>query len=532
MKQSGSQEVIINSELPLSEFVIVYQDDVESSNLPSLISANVDGSSLIPSLKGIPTTTPLKSNTPLSGIVWKIESISGIPAGKDIVLSFDKSIKANNLSVFPLVDIDFSSIGIDASGNSMMQIGNNVFCVGMDEKKATVRIEINSSSFTSFPETLMKKSNVVVHANNKDYKAKYVKGGFEADIDIIGDETQYYAEIDCPGYFKKRTDIVTLKKGDCAPVVPEPVTQVKKLGTIDFGHLTFKQLEAAKFSFKIYDEDTGNVLDPNKFDLEIPEGGYMYDVKTTIQGEEIVLEIHPKGSWCECLFPLDIDMTIKATPKPDAFLDEGKNYTILESPVHFVVDKDRPWFPRCLWLIILVASLFSLLIYMHSLIKKKRFKKNARITSVYYNYYGSRIEGGVRYLRAEGFGAWLKRWFSPMDERIDLSWSKPSVRSFTVVASDSREMVDIKKSYLTSKTMSLSGYDPEEESGNDKNKYVHWADGENIDVFLSSGGRDGELTFVSGEGDDGALFRILLSVLSVLDILLIAVLLLMMFRAL
>lgn len=530
VKSSGTKSVILNSELPLSGFQVLYQDDVVSNKLPVLVSAEVDGESLISTLKGDPSTTPLRSTSSLSGGVWRVEAVGGIPAGKDIVITFDKPVEVKNLSVFPIVHIDFSSVGIDVSGKPLVQVGSNIYCIERTEKTATVRIAVNTS-MASFPESLMKKSKVIVHANNKDYTAKFVKGGFEAKIDIIDEETQYYADIDCPGYFKKRTEIITLRKGDCKPVEPNPVYETKKLKTLDFGHVTFDQLNDAEMRLTISDELTKEVLDPEKFNLDIPESGYLYDVEKKIEGDNVVLVIHPKGRWCECLFPLNIDMTLTATPKPGAFDDVGKSYTVLESPIHLVVDKTREWFPRCKWLVFTIGFLVLFLIYIWSLLKKRRFKKNARVISSYYDYYGSKKKGGERYLRDTGFGAWLKRWFSPVDERVHLFLNKPRVNSFKIVASDSKEMVNIEKSALASKTMSLSGYNPDD-SDQDKGKFVKLADGESIDVFKSGGGREGELVYISGEGDDGALFRIFLSLLSVIDILAIVALVALMFRAL
>ena len=202
----------------------------------------------------------------------------------------------------------------------------------------------------------------------------------------------------------------------------------------------------------------------------------------------------------------------------------------MEAPIHLVVDR-RGWLPRCIWLIITLAGLLLLLIYLRSLIKKRRFKKNARITSIYYDYYGRKKEGGTRYLREDGFAAWFKRWFTPIDERVNLSLDKPRVNSFTVAAADSKEMVSIRKSYLSTSKMVLDGYDPEFEQDNDKSKYVNWADGDNIEVYKSKGGKEGVLTFVSGEEDDGALYRVFLSILSFIVILSILTLLFLMFRS-
>ena len=72
--------------------------------------------------------------------------------------------------------------------------------------------------------------------------------------------------------------------------------------------------------------------------------------------------------------------------------------------------------------------------------------------------------------------------------------------------------------------------DPEEED--DKSKFVKWGDGETISVSQPRGGKDGDLTFIAGEEDDGTGFRLLLGVLMVVDLLAMAALIFMMVRSL
>ena len=531
IESSGKTKIIVKCEIPLSACIVVYQDNVESQALPALQSAKAGDKKFVIKQKGTPTTKPLGDETLLSGQVWEIESAGAVSTSKNIELVFDKNVNTQKISVFPLIgDIDFSTGVLALSGDRLKRLDSNVFSICKNEKKVLVKIDLDEETRQIIPTSLLKRMSVIIQANNHSYSAKYKDGTFEAEIDLIDDETQYYAEIDCPGYFKHVTDKITIRKGECEDA--KPVVKVNPM--MDAGTITYDALnENGEIRVIISDAETREILDPQKFDVsaEIDEDFFYEPTSLRVDGEALVIKVKPKGDWCECLSPTDLNIKIVSRMLEGAFDDKGKRYDVMEQVFHLTVVKNPSWFSRCKWIVFMIAFLLLLLIYIWSLLKKHRFKKNARVISSYYDYYGSKKKGGERYLRDTGFGAWLKRWFSPVDERVHLFLNKPRVNSFKIVASESKEMVNIEKSALASKTMSLSGYNPDD-SDQDKGKFVKWADGESIDVFKSGGGREGELVFISGEENDGALFRIFLSVLSVIDILAIVSLVILMLRAL
>ena len=528
---SGKNGISVKSELPLSEFIVVYQLEAEAGGLPGLQSASAGGMALGVSLKGTPSTSPVRtsSDARLSGNVWKVTSSGFIPAGELIELAFDKAVNPKNITVFPVVkEMDFASFGLTTAGNALKRLDANVLSICEDEKKAVVKVGLSDVSRQLVPEELLRQTKVEIKANNRSYPAKYENGAFVAEINLIDDETQYYAEIDCPGYFKRVTSITTIRKVKCEEAQPE----VKHNSVSDLGTMSFEQLKSGEVSVIIRDEETGRTLDPSNFDIDVDvEDGFMFeDPRIRIEGDEIHIGIIPRGDWCECLFPKDLTITVFAKQSDGSFIDEGKQYNAMEQPFRLTIEKDRPWFSRCLWVIIALAGLLLLLIYFRALLKKHRFKKTARISSVYYNYYGAPVQGtGGRYLREEGFGAWLSRWFSPIDEKVTLSWSKPAVSAFTLVASDSKDIVNIPKKTFSAKTMNLPGYDAEDEDT--KEKFIPWGDGETINVSRREGGKDGDLTFVAGEEDDGTGFRFLIGILFVLCLIAFAILAWMMIRS-
>ena len=323
---------------------------------------------------------------------------------------------------------------------------------------------LNESSKNSIPEQLLKKTQVVVKANNKDYRAKYNDGKFEAEIELLQDTTQYYAAVDCPGYFSRVTPIKTIVKGDCEPVTPPapPAPPQKELKITDLGSLTFQQLKDEPIILTIIDAETLETLDPNSFDLTLEiDDSYLYDdPKLSIQGNTIVIDVHPKGDWCECLFPTDMNFKVISTPKEGAFSASDRRYVKTVHPVQLKVRKESPWLSRCYWIIISLGGLLLFVIYMRLLLKKKRFKKNAMMSPRYYSFYGDIIEdqGGTK-LRKEGFSAWFSRWFLPRDERTTLSFDKPLVSGLTLIAAESKDVVNVLKSSCDFNTMDVAGYD-------------------------------------------------------------------------
>ena len=520
IKKRAADKVSVTAELPITEFVLVYQDEVVPSRLPMVTAAESDGRQVNVSLKGTPTTQPVKAQVneqDLSGRVWRLKADGTIPAGKAIEISFDKPVDVGKVSIYPLVkDIQFGSFGLVPSGGELMQVDDKTFAICADEHSALVRIELSGNAKSTLPEALLKKTNVVVKANNREYKASYKDGGFGCTIDLKGDSTQYYAECDCPGYFSRVTPIMTIVKDAKACQPSEP--PVVERAAVDFGSMTFSQLKDGPIRGTLHDDETQEILDPEKFDISVElEDDFLYDEpRLSIDGNTLVIDVHPRGEWCECLFPTDLNLTVVSTPKNGAFDSDDKNYVQTRTPIHVEIVKDRPWLSRCLWVVILLLLLLLLLFYLRLLMKKRRFKKNAMLTPRYLSYYGDLIEdqGGSR-LRREGFAPWFQRWFLPGDERTTVSFDKPAITGLTVIASESKEVVRIPKSCCDWTTMSLPGYDPETDIS--KEKTVKLNNMNAIEISYPDGRREGEVLFTSGKENDGAGYRIFLGLLMAAD---------------
>ena len=535
IRKDGSNSIKIVAELPVKSFILVYQDEVVPGELPKIVGAEAGGKSLDVEYRGTPTTTPVKNSSlarNLSGNVWRLKVQKAIPANTEVLVEFDKKVDTKKVNIYPIVEeLEFGSIGFLPNGNGLIQVDDQTLGICLDEKRALVRIELNEECKASLPEKLLKKTEVVVKANNKEYKAKYKDGGFECIIDLNDKKTQYYAECDCPGYFKRVTPIMTIVKSEehCRNVDPDTIRHA----TVDFGKIAFDRLINEPLTGTLQDAETRKTLDPSKFDLTVKvERGYLYDEpKVSLQGNTIVLDVHPKGAFCECLFPTDLNIEVISTPKQGAFQAGEKQYAQNIHPIHVTVEKSRPWAVRCFWVLMTMTALLIFMIYLRALLRKRRFKKNAMMTPRYYTYFGDLIEdqGGTR-LRQEGFGAWLARWFSPIDERVTLNFDRPMVSGMTLVAAESKNVVNLLKSCCNFETMDIGGYDPERDTS--KSKFIKIGDRGSMEFTALNGTKDGELVFSSGSEDDGGGFRIFLGLLMAVSLLVIVALLILMLTSL
>ena len=535
VNKSAPQCISVKAELPLKEFFLVYQDKVTPGKLPKIEGATSDGKPLEVKLKGTPSTEPLKTKrkeVDLSGHVYHIKGNSIIPTNTEIEVCFDKDINPDNVIIYPLVEnVEFGALSLTQAGGKLKKLDSRTSSICREESKATVRIELNPESAKSLPEALLKKTKVVVKANNKDYETEYKNGGFECDIDIVDEETQYYAECDCPGYFKRVTPIAKIVKGDCDPPAE---MEIKEMPVSELRSMTFEELKNNDIRIRIQDEQTKEALNPNLFDITFDiENDFLYEEpEIHFENDTIVLKVRPKGEWCECLFPESLNIKMKSTPKDGAFEQSGKQYRQTVFPIHLEVIKDRPWIIRCLWVVILLIVLLLLIVYLRALLKKNRFKKSARIKNTYMEMKGSLIketelQSGIR-LRQKGFVPWVNRWLVPFrDEYRSINWQTPSAGATTFVAAKSKETVNLTRESFKPHKMKMGDYDPQNTDQPQK-KLIMMDDA--IKIYQERK-YQGKLEYYSGGADDEKYYRITIHILIFLSAAIATILTIMMVRA-
>ena len=544
VKKKGSQGMSMKLELPVKEFYLVYQDEVAPEDLPDITDMSASGVSLKKNLRGTPTTIPVKGNVDgvnLSGNVWKVTASSVIPAGTKIEVQFDKDINLSNVNVYPVVEeVEPGSIIVNHVGGKLKQLDSQTFSICRDENKAKVRVELNGKSAEQIPQSLLKKTKVVVKSNNKEYEAKYKDGGFECEIPLTGDETQYYAESDCPGYFKRVTPIMKIVKGDCPPVKPVDLP-VDVKPTADLGTTTFYALKHEDIRISIHDTESLQALDPSLFDISFEvENDFLYeDPKFHIEDDTlIVLELHPYGDWCECLFPEGLNVKMVSTPKDEAFQEYDKNYRKTVFPMHMEVVKNRPWLSRCFWVLMTLVGLLLLMFYLRGLLKKNRFHKQARLKNSYYVEDNPKeVQKNGKPLRRPGFGPWLDRWLNPFtDERMSTSFVRPKTGSMTFIASESKNRILMTESSFDAKKMTVPNYTPQpKDKKNKEGEPISISAGTSIEIKKTQGGettRLGHLKYVVEGKDDEGVYRAVVGLLFGLSLIAFLALLWQMVRGL
>ena len=302
----------------------------------------------------------------------------------------------------------------------------------------------------------------------------------------------------------------------------------------DFGSMTFEELKSSPIVGIMHDATTLDALDATKFDITVEvENDFLYqNPQLFVEGEKIIINLHPRGQWCECIFPTNLIINIRSAQKEGAFGEGGRHYKTTIHPIHITVEKSRAWLPRCLWVIASIVGLILLFIYANALQKKKRFKKNAIMSPIYFDRYGDEVDNhNGTPLRKEGIASWFVRWFVPGNETNTLSFDTPlNVSSLTIEASDSPEVINIPKSDIDPDTMDIDGYDPENDR--DPSKQVKLGNNGRIRISqLGSGHELGYLRFTSNEGNDGGGYRVFLTIVMVASIIGIAALLFLMVKS-
>ena len=534
LKKQSAQCISFDAELPVKEFLIVYQDGVEAKNLPDIQNVKANGENLSFTLKGTPTNFPCHTGDPTSGLlsghVWRVKALGSIPANTLIEVCFDKNIRLDDVRVYPLVEqIEFGSVCFTPVGSRLRQLDSNTLSICRDEKTARIRVELSEESKAHLPEPLLQKTVVVVKANNKDYPTQYVDGGFECDLELLENETQYYAECDCPGYFKHLTPIMTIVKGDCLSEMPK--VKVTEMPVTDFGTVTFERLKHDYIETQIHDESSWETLDPNQFDLTVEvENDFLYEKPTIrVEGDKLIIDIHPKGEWCECIFPKDLNFKVVSMQKEGEYSEEGKIYGKTIHPVHLTVEKQRAWLPRCLWVLATIGGALLLSLYCWIMMRKRRFKKNALMAPYYVNRDDDLVEQNGQMLRKKGIGPWFCRWFLPMDEKRRVNMDRPRC-SMTFVAADARNVVNIPRSCYDSESMTITGYNPRTDGK--KSPYIKLGSNGKIVFNKPNGEMDGQLVFKAGSRNDEGLYKTILGALIIVALLTAAVLLILMLRSL
>lgn len=516
LQPAGDSCVSFSSEFPLERCLLVCQSDKETTKDLQILSVECSGSVVNVSTKGNPSTKPLVDEGPvLSGVVWELNSLQTIPANETVKVRFNQKIDSHSLTLYPYVDVVLGMRPWSVKMDTLKETQSNHFLICDKENSVLVKINITDRYGRKFLPPLMQKMNVIFVTLGTEIPASYSSSDttFSVALPMLGDTVSYLSVVESSGYFNRTSVLQTVVKNSNA--CPSEKLPMITLPAQNFESIRFKDLiENKEFGGKVEDSLFQAIASFALFDEKKAEDLTDYNFVGAVSFDQIdnrlIFSQLPKSNWCECAFPdtLRYDVTL-------GFLKGltigDRVYSGFIIPVLVPVDK-RPWTIRCKYYLIACIILLVFILYLSALLKKKRFKKDAKVVPTYVKtIMGRRNEQPQRGmpLRKKGFRAWLNRWFNPFgDESNTIRLSSLGISPIRLVAGRSKEEVKIVSSSFNSKTMSMAGFrnNVAEEEGKlipFYGKITFYSD--------STKKREiGTLVFSSGSNDDEGGYRILL----------------------
>lgn len=403
-------------------------------------------------------------------------------------------------------------VTITPAPKGLRKIDDRTSAICLYEDKALVTIELEADDGYSLSNQSLKQTKVTVYANGRTYNTRLVDGHFECEIDIENDTTSYYAIVECPDpEFRLQTEQYFLvRTNDCDP---DKIPLVRG-DTVRPGNLNIADLKRGD---KPVDVDLPDKPDCPKiklidYDVKVEsDSPFVEEVRVSKEDNKLRLTPKLRGGWCDCFIPDSLTFRVMLLPKK---LDNGEKP--IEIPVVIGVERQSSWIARCMWVVVVLAALLVFFCYLRSLSRKRRFKKQAMITPVYYNRYGEEIDDGSgQPLRKSGFSAWFARWFVPGTERNTLGFESPEVQALRFIAAESPQAVEVPKDCIDSETMEVDGYDPENDIA--PSRPIKLGANGRIHINKSNGEKEGYLYFTPGSASDGKGYRLFVGLLMVAD---------------
>jgi len=362
----------------------------------------------------------------------------------------------------------------------------------------------------------------------------YGLGNYESYAYTVGSNSKILNEFDEDGNLILNTipnefDELDEPDGNLEDDSPEPVyVSSDTLPIVKCDSISLVMLKNGVETKGILENWNDDIEDGTIVDVVAESGdSYLLDpLEPEIVGDTIILSVKASNNWCDCFVPSQIEVDIIVSYESN----EGLKKRVV--PMTIPINRERSWLSRCLWVVLTITGLLLFVLYLRALLRKRRFKKSARIKHSYMELRGGRyveseLQDGIR-LREKGFVAWVKRWLVPFpdERRTPPMWLTPPAGSITFVAAKSKEVVDIKKQVLDSDKLRMEGYDPD--SDDDDKDTVEM---DTIRVYRQKR-YEGRLEYDSGSKDDEKHYRIIICVLIMASILVIGALILLMIKGL
>ena len=521
LHQQDEQHVTFRSDFPLERCLLVYQSSRSGATETKIVEALCKGTALSSQVKGNPSTKPLVTGGKpvVNGIVWELSSPQTMPANDTVVVHFNQPVEVQSLKLYPYVDVTIGMRPWSVAMDTLPEVASNRYYLCDKENKLLVKVSATDKYGHKFPPQLMQRMEVKFAVDGRELAATYSSSDttFQATLEMPGDTLSYFTMVECPGYFSRVTSRQTvMKSADACPPEKAPLITlpVQRFEAVTFGLMR----EGNGFGGQIDDPLFNAVAGKGSFD-EIALRGHdswmLEKAEITFEDGQVYLTQHPKSELCKCAFPDTLCYEVTLISKRGIRHDD-KLYEGFVVPVRVPVEKGG-WMARCWVYLAILGGLLLLFFYLLALKRKRRFGKTSGIKSIYYDRYGDEVDDNYQLsLRKEGLGAWLVRWFWPGTEKNTLSFVEPESTMMSFMAGDSINTVRIPRGSIDPMTISIDGYDFENEMNTPD--YVKLSNNGRVEVLKNSETKAGYLMYVAGDKTGDGWFRLLSSLLMIATI--------------
>ncbi len=361
-------------EIPLKKCIVLYQDNQPVNDLPKATKAEVTGTDIALAetfdASNFNINAGQSLETKLSGRIHTINSEGGdiIPAGKEIKITFDKTISSDKIKIIPI-----SAVKLSAFPSGKFQSVNSdktEYTVCKDVENIVVNAELMDLDGNPLSKEILGKIKVLTQFGMDEKKLRLQDGKFSVEVPLKSDEVTFSVRADYDGYFDFRSRIFTIKKKECVADLPPkdipglliifPTASKSELGDSDKG-----------FSGRLSLPD-GTPVHPDDYDLEFEEAPSRVDFISTLNdsgnGWNVIRDVFT----CSCL--------VESGKQEGHFILRTKNNGLqsLKGKWMFEVTDEGP-LEGCVHCILYILGAIVLLIYIFGLVRKKRFPKGAII---------------------------------------------------------------------------------------------------------------------------------------------------------
>ena len=518
LHQQNDQSVSFRSEFPLERCLLVYQSNQPGATETKIVEAICNGSALSAKVKGNPSTKPLVAagRPVVNGMVWELTSPHAMPANDTVMVRFNQPVDVQSMKLYPYVDVAIGMRPWSVALDTLVEFATNRYYLCDKENKVLVKVEATDQYGHKFPPQLMQRMEVKLAVAGREVATSFFSPDttFQATLEMPGDTLSYFTQVECPGYFSRVTSHQTIIKSAeaCPPekvpliTLPEQHFEAVSFGTMREGH---------GFEGRIDDPLFNILASKGSFD-EVSLSGHdswmLEKAEVSFEDGQIVLVQRPRSELCECAFPdvLSYEVTLRSKR---GVLHEDQLYEGFVIPVSVPVEK-RSWMSRCWMYLVAMGGLLLLFLYIRALKRKRRFGKTSGVKAVCYGRWGEEEDDNYQLsLRKEGLGAWLARWFWPGTEKNTLSFVDPDSIMMPFVAGDSINTVRIPRGSIDPMSVSVDGYDFENEYNTPD--YVKVSNNGRIEILKNSEVKAGYLMYVAGDKTGDGWFRFLSSLLMI-----------------